>query len=78
LAQHPDIFMGSVKEPNHFHFEHVQAGVDRRRGMSGLAYKDRDKYLELFKDENGTRRVRFPKLASWLVFLADKGKYPAQ
>jgi hypothetical protein len=49
LAQHPDIFMSSFKEPHHFHLEHVQAGIDRNRGMSGLAYKDRDKYLELFE-----------------------------
>ena len=49
LAQHPDIFMSSFKEPHHFHLEHVQSGIDRNRGMSGLAYKDRDKYLELFE-----------------------------
>jgi hypothetical protein len=50
LAQHPDIFMSSYKEPHHFHPEHVQAGLDRKRGISGLPYKDRDKYLELFED----------------------------
>jgi hypothetical protein len=50
LAQHPDIFMSSFKEPHHFHLEHVHAGMDRNRGMAGLAYKDRDKYLELFED----------------------------
>jgi hypothetical protein len=49
LAQHPDIFMSSFKEPHHFHLEHVQSGIDRNRGMSGLAYKDRDKNLELFE-----------------------------
>ena len=31
-----------------------------------------------FRDVNQTRRVRFPKLAGWLVFLADKRKYPVQ
>jgi hypothetical protein len=31
-----------------------------------------------FEDVNKTRRVRFPKLAGWLVFLADKGKHPVQ
>ena len=57
LAQHPDIFMSSFKEPHHFHLEHVQAGVDRKRGMSGLAYKDRDKYIELFKDATDEKIV---------------------
>lgn len=57
LAQHPDIFMSSFKEPHHFHLEHVQAGVDRNRGMSGLAYKDRGKYLELFQDATNEKIV---------------------
>jgi hypothetical protein len=30
------------------------------------------------RDVNKTRRVRFPKVAGWLVFLADKRKYPVQ
>lgn len=57
LAQHPDIFMSSFKEPHHFHLEHVQAGMERNRGMSGLAYKDRDKYLELFQDATNEKVV---------------------
>ena len=31
-----------------------------------------------FRDVNKTRRVRFPKVAGWVVFLADKRKYPVQ
>ena len=57
LAQHPDIFMSSYKEPHHFHLEHAQAGVERNRGMFGLAYKDRDKYLGLFKDATDEKIV---------------------
>ncbi len=57
LAQHPDIFMSSFKEPHHFHLEHAQAGAARNRGMSGLAFADRDKYLELFKDATDEKIV---------------------
>jgi hypothetical protein len=42
--------MSSFKEPHHFHLEHAQAGMARNRGMSGLAYKDRENYLALFED----------------------------
>ena len=49
--------MSSYKEPHHFHPEHVRAGVDRKRGISGLPYKDRDKYLELFKDATDEKIV---------------------
>jgi hypothetical protein len=49
--------MSSFKEPHHFHLEHAKAGMDRNRGMHGLAYKDRDKYLELFKDATDEKIV---------------------
>lgn len=57
LAEHPGIYMSARKEPHHFHLEHMESGLRRKRGYNGLPFRDRNNYLQLFSASGDAKVV---------------------